>query len=222
MVEELVKKKLGAPQVHRKGAFDPRNSQPLKLDFAAGGQLEQRLLATPGVTGAAPRISFAAMVGNGTTSTLVFASAGDPVREALVVPLGQHDVVGNSLSSASPHGTVLGTSLAQALKVSPGSSLTLQASTRDGRENAVDLDLIGPLDGANPLESKRLAVLSLGYAQELLGMPGSTTGFVVVPTIPTALVVLALGLSSAGAIGAAFYPALRAARLRPVEALRDA
>ena len=36
------------------------------------------------------------------------------------------------------------------------------------------------------------------------------------------VVLLALGLSSAGAVGAALYPAMRASRLRPVEALRDA
>ena len=49
--------------------------------------------------------------------------------------------------------------------LSPQAQVSLQAATRSGRQNALDLDITGILDNANIFESKRLIHVPLAYAQ---------------------------------------------------------
>jgi ABC-type antimicrobial peptide transport system permease subunit len=60
-----------------------------------------------------------------------------------------------------------------------------------------------------------------GHGGVPMKMPGGGGVFVIVPALTPALAVAALVLCTLGGLAGAVYPALRAARLRPVEALRS-
>ena len=134
MVLNNVDTRLGAMQVHKKGYLDASEAQPLKLDMALDDAKIQALLKLPHVTGVAPRIRFGALLGNGVTSSMVLGEAIDPVLEYSVCPKRKSAVPegsGHGVDVNAPHGVVLGPSLASALKVQPGGSLTVQAAAND-------------------------------------------------------------------------------------------
>ena len=178
-VGDIVLAKAGAIQVHRKGYFELRDRQPLKLSFAQGGALEQQMLSTPGVTGATPRIVFSGMVTNGRAGTAVTVRTSEPSSDAAVLPEAYSQVLGKHLSNDAPRGVLIGAELASALGAKEGSSLMLQAQGPGGRENALDLDVNGTMVGFNPLEGKRALTITLQHAQSLLGMSGQVTEYAI-------------------------------------------
>jgi putative ABC transport system permease protein len=178
LIDDAIKGKVGALQVHRRGYFEQRDRQPLKLDMEQGGALQATLEATPGVAAVSPRIAFAGMVSNGSTATLFTAQALVPQGEARVLPWASREVEGRWLEGAGARAGVLGTELAGALEVVPGATLSLQATTQAGKENVLDVDLVGTNSALSILEGKRLAWVPLSFAQELLGMEGRATEYV--------------------------------------------
>lgn len=182
MMDDLIKGRTGALQIHRKGYFDVRENQPLELDMEQGGELQRRIEAVPGVAAVAPRIAFAGMVNNGSSATIFLGQAISPEEERRVVPLATRTVAGTPVGSEAPNGGVVGAGLAEALGVEVGGTLVLQATTQESRENALDLDVGGLDHDSSPLESKRMIFVPLAYAQELLGMEGRVTEYAVAVT----------------------------------------
>ncbi len=179
LVDDTVRGRVGALQVHRAGYFEVRDRQSLSLDFPVGGELEAQVLAAPGVAAVTPRIAFTGLVSNGTTATVFMGNAVDPVGEARVLPLAQEDVEGTRLGRDTPRHAVMGQELAAGLGLGQGDDLTLQATTQGGRENALDLQLAGTRTGQVLAADKRKLNVPLGFAQELLQMEGRATELVV-------------------------------------------
>jgi putative ABC transport system permease protein len=179
LIDDTVKARVGALQVHRAGYFALRDRQPLKLDLEAGGALEAALLRVPGVAAVSPRLVFSGMLSNGGAATVFMAQGVDPERERQVLPWASQEVRGGRLSPEVPRGGLLSGELARALGVEPGATLTLQASTQGGKENVLDLEAVGTLEGNLLAQSKRMVYVPLAYAQELLRMPGRATEYVV-------------------------------------------
>lgn len=75
--------RMGAIQVHKKGYLD-EDLDPLKMDLPQDGAFISRLKGVPGVTAVSPRITFEAMLSNGSEGTVVYVTAMDPALEALV------------------------------------------------------------------------------------------------------------------------------------------
>ncbi|QSQ21967.1 ABC transporter permease [Pyxidicoccus parkwayensis] len=178
-IDDVVDARVGAIQVHRRGYFDLKENQPLKLDLPQDPALEAKLRAVPGVREVMPRIAFSGQVSNGSRATLIAGQGMDPARELAVLPLAHREVRGRPLSAEVPQGAVMGQDLANALELKPGASLVLQATTQKRKENAVDLDLVGTVISLNPQESKRTLNLTLVQAQRLLRMDGRVTEYVV-------------------------------------------
>lgn len=179
LVDDTVLGKTGAVQVHRKGYFDLRDSQPLDYDFDEGGELARRLGAVPGVRAITARLVFSGLVNDGNSSTLVTVTALDPATVYDVLPMMKEEFEGRPLDAAAPRGAIVGLELSKAFDAPPGSSLVLQASSKAGRQNALDLDVVGLINNGNAFESKRVAYVTLPFAQELLGMPGRVTEYVI-------------------------------------------
>jgi putative ABC transport system permease protein len=178
MIDETVRARVGAIQVHRRGYFDLQESQPLKLDLEQGSGLEARLRAVPGVEEVAPRLRFSGLVSNGSSATLFVGVGVDPERESRVLPLGQKDLVGQPVSARRPSGAVMGADLAAALGVRPGGTLIVQATTQRKRENALDIDVAGTIPTASMMDTRRELSVPLAFAQQLVGMPGRVTEYV--------------------------------------------
>jgi putative ABC transport system permease protein len=176
LVQNAVEKRAGAVQLHRIGYLDASEAAPLTLDVDAA--LAERVATVKGVKAAAPRIRFTAVLSTGKLSSMVIAEGLDVVREPAVCPGRASEIPaenGRPLDVKSPNGLVLTRELADALGVKLGSSLTLQASGREGQMNALDVEITGITAGAGMLETKRLVSVPLTLAQELLGMDGRAT-----------------------------------------------
>jgi putative ABC transport system permease protein len=179
MVRNSLENRLGAMQVHAKGYLDASEGAPLKLDIANSEELIAKARTVPGVVAVAPRIRFGALVGNGRTSSIVIAEAIDATRELEVCPGRRAEVdqrEGAFISAARPRGGVVGAELARSLHVKRDDLVTLSAAGREGAQNALDLEVAGVSKGAGSfLESKRVVLVPLSYAQELLQMNGRVT-----------------------------------------------
>jgi putative ABC transport system permease protein len=179
MVRNSLENRLGALQVHHKGWLDSNEGAPLKLDLQDPDVLMDKIRAIPGVVAVTPRIRFGALVGNGTTSSIVMAEAIDAKRELLVCPGRRAEVdekAGAFIRAEAPRAGIIGAELARSLNVKRGDLVTLQAVGREGAHNALDLEVGGVSKGASSfLESKRVVLVPLAYAQELLQMHGSAT-----------------------------------------------
>ena len=201
LIDDTILARTGALQVHRRGYFDVRESQPLDFDFAQGGEVERKIRAVPGVTGLTPRLVFSGLLNNGSSATTVVVNGIDAVSNRVVLPLAKDDLKGQDVDGA-PRGAVLGGDLARALgllvprpgapmpkegergeEVIPeGRLVVFQAAGKSGQQNALDATVVGSIDNGNAFESKRVAYVPLPLAQELLGMPGRITEYAVAVT----------------------------------------
>jgi len=179
LVNETIESRVGAIQVHRTGYFEKRDRQPLALNLPQDLQLERRLKAVPNVLAITPRLSFAALITNGSRGTIAVVSAVDPASLTAALPKSDLYLSGKPLSPGDRTGAQVGQELAHALGLEPGVPLMMQAQGLGGRDNALDLELRGLDTGQNPLESKRTVRVPLSFAQLLLGMPGLVTEYVV-------------------------------------------
>lgn len=177
MMDDIILGRTGAIQVHRAGYFDARDNQPLELDMEHGGELQKRLESVPGISSVAPRITFSGLVNNGAQATMFIGQAISPEEESRTLPLSNRDVSGRPVTGGEKRSAVVGLSLAEALGVGVGGTVVLQASSREKKENAMDLAVGGTNHNSNPMESKRLVYVSLDFAQELLGMQGRVTEY---------------------------------------------
>jgi putative ABC transport system permease protein len=180
MTEGMVKAQVGAFQVHRKGFMEAIEVAPLKLGLADTPELRSRILGVPGVADLAPRITFSGLASSGARSSVVLVMAVDGASEARAFPLARRFVAGRSLrDSGVRSAAVLGGPLMKNLGLSQGDTFTLSAQTPEGQTNAVDLQAEGWLPITDPFSGKRLMAIRLGYAQELLRMPGRITEYAV-------------------------------------------
>ncbi len=177
LVDDVVQRRLGALVVR---PLLPRGNAELlplspSVDIAAVLPILQ---STAGVSAAAPRLRFAGLLSNGRTQTMVLITAIDVAAEVGVCPLRPDDVVGGVgrfLGATDTAGAVVGKELARGLKAAPGSSLTVQAASAGGAQNAVDVDVVGVARAAGFLESKGTMTMPLRLAQELTHSQGQAT-----------------------------------------------
>lgn len=179
LVGEKVESRLGAVQVFRKGYIEA--DEPLKFALPTDPQLVARIARVSGVAAVAPRLEFDGLLANGAEATLFQATAIDPEREYQVCPKRQDKVAPGSLPlrAGQPGAMLVGKTLAESLGVDKGATLVMQAVGPQARTNALDIELSGLLPTADFVESRRVAIVRLQFAQELLRMPGLVTSYVV-------------------------------------------
>jgi putative ABC transport system permease protein len=124
------------------------------------------------------------MVSNGSESTMFLATAIDPDNEYQVCPRRRTRVAAGSspLTGAAGHGTdaLVGQTLADAMGAHLGSSLVMQAAGPNSKgTNALDINVSGFLPTLSLIESKRMATVTLPFAQNLLRMDGQVTEYAV-------------------------------------------
>jgi len=178
-IEAIVMSKLGAVQVYRKGYLG--SDDPLKKSMPHDPALMARIRKVPGVVEVAPRIAFDGMVSNGAESTMFVATAIEPDLEYKVCPERPKRVAKGStpLTQQQRGMTLIGKTLSDSLKANPGSTLVMQAAGPHASTNALDIEVSGYLPTLNLIESKRMATVQVGFAQELLRMKGQVTEYVV-------------------------------------------
>lgn len=179
LVTETIESRVGAIQVHRQGYFELRDRQPLALHLEQDPAVEAKLRALPNVKGLTPRIAFQGLLSNGSRGTIAVITAVEPASVLAALPKVDLYLEGTALTPGDRNGAHVGLELNRALDLKPGVPLMLQAQGLGGRDNALDLEPRGVLTGQNPMEGKRAVTVPLQFAQELLGMEGKVTEYVV-------------------------------------------
>ena len=154
--------------VARPAQFQRDEDTPLQHGLDDVAAVKAKLLADPDVRQVLPRVEFTGLISNGDKSTVMMAAGIDPDPEfAVKGPFLK--VTAGEVLVGSEHGKVmLGEGLARSLKATPGSGLTLLASTTDGALNALDVTVQGVFSTGVPDLDKRLVYTDLATAQKLV------------------------------------------------------
>jgi putative ABC transport system permease protein len=148
--------------------FNKDEDTPLQHGLDAHAAIKATLLADEHVRQVLPKVEFTGLVSNGDKSTVMMAVGIDPDAEFGVKGPFLTVKSGKVLASGQTQHVMLGDSLARSLKASPGSSLTLLASTTAGALNAVDVTVAGTFSTGVPEIDKRLIYTDVITAQRLL------------------------------------------------------
>lgn len=198
MLEGMVKGQLGALQVHKKGYLKEVQALPIAFDFEDSPALRETIRSTPGVLAVAPRISFGGMLSLPDTAgkdgepepgktTFLVATAIDPAAERQVTPtrFGWVDR-GRFFTDLDAPELVLNSELVKSVKtaLSPDARSrppeeswpALLAPDRDGSLNGANVVVSGTLRQMMPGDRK-MGLLPLGLAQQVLRMPGRVTEY---------------------------------------------
>lgn len=153
--------------------FTTDEDVPLQHGLSDVGQLRSTLLADTAVRQVLPRVEFSGLISNGDKSTVMVAVGVDPDNEFAIkgpfLTMKEGSVLATPVEGQSDEAEVmLGEALARSLKATPGSSLTLLASTTEGAMNAMDVRVKGIFSTGVPEMDKRLVYTSVATAQRLL------------------------------------------------------
>ena len=153
----------------RPDQFARDEDTPLQHGLDDVAALRTQLLADPAVRQVLPKVEFSGLISNGDKSTVMMATGVEPDSEFAVKGPFLTLTAGQVLASGSMDAEVmLGEGLARSLKATPGSSLTLLASTTEGAMNAMDVRVKGIFSTGVPDIDKRLVYTDIATAQRLL------------------------------------------------------
>lgn len=156
----------------RPAQFQHDEDVPLQHGLDDAQALSRTLLADVRVRQVLPRVEFSGLISNGEKSTVMMAVGIDADAEFAVkgpfVTLKAGQLLTNAPDGAPSLAVMLGERLARSLKASPGSSLTLLASTTEGALNALDVTVKGVISTGVPEMDQRLVYTDVATAQKLL------------------------------------------------------
>lgn len=165
---EMSARSTGHLIVARPEQFSRDEDTPLQHGLDGADALKARLLADDAVRQVLPRVEFSGLISNGDKSTVMMATGIDPDAEFAIKGPFLTVKAGKVLTSDQRLHVMLGEGLARSLKATPGSGLTLLASTTEGALNALDVTVSGIVATGIPEMDKRLVYTDVATAQKLL------------------------------------------------------
>lgn len=165
---EMSARSTGHLIVARAEQFSRDEDTPLQHGLDGADALKARLLADDAVRQVLPRVEFSGLISNGDKSTVMMATGIDPDAEFAIKGPFLKVLAGKVLTSDQRAHVMLGEALARSLKATPGSGLTLLASTTEGALNALDVTVAGVVSTGIPEMDKRLVYTDVATAQKLL------------------------------------------------------
>ncbi|MFN5048238.1 ABC transporter permease [Roseateles sp.] len=154
---------LGMPQ-----SFEGDEAQPLEHGLQNWQALREALLAEPEVRHVLPRVQFGGLISNGEKSALMMGVGISPDAEFAIKGPFLTQKSGQLLNDGERGRVLLGEGLARSLRATPGSGLTLMASTAHGALNAIDVRVAGVVSTGVPDLDQRLVCTDIATAQTLL------------------------------------------------------
>lgn len=162
--ESTIQGGIGHIQIAPKGAFDDREASLQGIDSEQLSALEAYLGQSEKVRLSAPRVLFEGLVSSGDVTIAGFGRGVEISRERQIT-LFSPVIEGRNLSRRDePYVAVLGERLAADLKVKPGDSVTLLATTRYQGINAIDVEVVGTNRTGIPEMDARSIMLPLEAA----------------------------------------------------------
>ncbi len=168
MVANITSYLTGHLQVHRAGYHEDPT-----LDLAFEGP--QAFTAPAAVAALAPRVEGEALASGPDKTRGVLVVGVDPVREAAVTTLARAVTRGQYLAAGDPQGIVLGTRVAEILRVAVNDEVTLVTQAADGSIGAGRYRVRGIYASGIDLIDGMYVFLTLPAAQELFVLEGRVT-----------------------------------------------
>jgi putative ABC transport system permease protein len=177
--EGTIRNGMGHLQFADPAGFDSGFDATLEHGVGDVDKVGAILRADPAVTEVLPRIEFVGLLSNGNRSVPFLGVGLDPQPEGRAMDQAHTLSAGRWLTARDETGVVLGSSLAAALALHVGDTVTLLATTADGTLNAVDATVTGLADIPIKELNERFLATSLGLASDLLGASGRVSKMVV-------------------------------------------
>lgn len=172
MIGNITSYLTGHLQIHQKGYHDDPTPD---LAFAAPGGLAARLTATGLAAAIAPRVEGEALASGPDKTRGVLVVGVDPERERAVTTLVRAIKQGRYLDGDDPQGIVLGSRVAEILRVAVGDEVTLVTQAADGSIGAGRYRVRGIYASGIDLIDSVYVFLTLPAAQELFVLEGRVT-----------------------------------------------
>ena len=171
----------GEIQIHKQGYFDASELTMLNYSIANSLQLENELKQIPEVEAVAGRIQFGGLLAMGDeTAVVVFCKAVNIINEVKVCPRVKENIIeGRFLTKEDAYGAVIASGLKKGINAQIGDLIIIVATTKDGYQNAVELEIVGIIEEKAAQANTRLVYLPIVNAQELLYMDDEVTEMVI-------------------------------------------
>jgi putative ABC transport system permease protein len=166
--EMTIRNGLGHLQIYTSRYAAGGEEHALEHGIERPAELEQWLQKQPHVVASTGEVELVGLISNGDKSETFIGRGIDPARQE---PMGFR-VTLKSGRMLEPRGSepeaILGTGLAESMKVKTGDALTLMSTTSNGALNAVDVRVVGTFaTGIKEFDARALKV-TVGTAQTLL------------------------------------------------------
>ncbi|MGD9246230.1 MAG: ABC transporter permease [Desulfobacterales bacterium] len=170
----------GEIQIHKQGYFDSSELNILNYSINNASRLQDELKRIEGVEDVAGRIQFGGLLAKGDeTAVVVFCRAADIANEVKVCPKIKDNIIeGRFLTEDDANGAVIAEGLQKGIGANLGDFIIVVANTKDGFQNAVELEIVGIIKEKAAQANTRLVYLSMEKAQELLYMGDEVTEIV--------------------------------------------
>ncbi len=171
----------GEIQIHKQGFFDASEFSMLNYSIDNSSRFQDELKKLEGVENVAGRIQFGGLLAKGDeTAVVVFCRAADIVNETKVCPRIKANIIeGKFLTKDDTNGAVVASGLKKGIGANVGDFVIIVANTKDGFQNAVELQVVGIIEEKAAQANARLVYLPIGKAQELLYMDDEVTEIVI-------------------------------------------
>jgi putative ABC transport system permease protein len=151
--------------------FEKEEDVPMQYGLSNYPDLGQQLKSHDQVRYAIPRVDFSGLISNGDKSSVFVGSGIDPKGEFKVkgpfLKVSAGRVLSRKENIDDPQ-MLLGKPLAKSMGATVGTVLTLMGTTTDGGLNALDVTVKGIVSTGVPEVDKRLVMVNIKTAQELL------------------------------------------------------
>jgi len=174
MRESTIHSQLGHLQIVRPGYHDAGRSDPFGYLLPASGAALDAVIAQPGVTTVAPRLTFSGLASHDDTTVSFVGEGVSPARE---VELSRSLVVtdGVPLQEGDARGALFGVGLARNLGVKVGDNVVLLVNKASGGANAVDVTVRGLFSTITKAYDDSALRLPIETARKLLAVKGAHT-----------------------------------------------
>lgn len=170
-LEELSARDSGHLILAHHDYFDREEDVPMQFGLEHFERLRQDIESDERVRKALPRLQMSGLISNGEKSLVFIGTGIDPEEFALKGPF-LNVVAGSTLShrpaADQPAEVLLGRELAKQLQAQPGTFITLLTTTTEGSLNALDVIVRGVIALGVPEIDKRIVLVHLSTAQQLL------------------------------------------------------
>ena len=172
--EAFIHSQSGHIQAFRAGYFEQGTRSPEKFSIEHPETVQNMLAAMPQVAETMTRLSFSGMINNGRTDLAIIGEGIEPDKE---LRLGSRLMLlaGHQLRDAGRYEMLVGAGVARALKLKPGSRVTLLVNTAEGALNSLDFETVGIFQSYSKDYDARAIRIPLSSAKELLNTSGVTS-----------------------------------------------